>query len=350
MTSIDRTKPVMVTGATGYVAGRLVEKLLNEGVTVHAAVRNPDDKEKLKYLDAIAAKSKGTIKYFKADLLTPGSYNQAMKGCELVYHTASPFTVSVKDPQKDLVDPALKGTRNVLESVNDTTEVKRVVLTSSCVSIFGDTKDILSYPGKIATENNWNTSSSLKHQPYGYSKVLAEKEAWKINRSQNRWDMVVINPSLVIGPGINPNGTSESFSIIKMLGDGSLKSGAPGFDFGLVDVRDVALAHYNAGFIPEANGRNIIAADHRTMLQLAETLSNKFGNKYKFPNKSVPKFMVWLMAPTVGMKRKFISRNIPYPWVFDNSKSIQELGINYRSVDDSVVEFFQQIVDSGSIK
>lgn len=69
MTSIDRTKPVMVTGATGYVAGRLVEKLLNEGLTVHAAVRNPDDKEKLKYLDAIAAKSKGTIKYFKADLL-----------------------------------------------------------------------------------------------------------------------------------------------------------------------------------------------------------------------------------------------------------------------------------------
>ena len=69
MKTIDKTKPVMVTGATGYVAGRLIEKLLNDGLTVHAAVRNPDKKEKLKYLDAIAEKSKGSIKYYKADFI-----------------------------------------------------------------------------------------------------------------------------------------------------------------------------------------------------------------------------------------------------------------------------------------
>ena len=156
MTTIDKTKPVMVTGATGYVAGRLIEKLLNEGLTVHAAVRNPDKKEKLKYLDAIADSSKGEIRYFKADLLTPGSYDQAMQGCELVFHTASPFIVAVKDPQKDLVDPAVKGTTNVLESANKTTTVKRVVLTSSCASIYGDNRDILLYPNKIMTEKQWN--------------------------------------------------------------------------------------------------------------------------------------------------------------------------------------------------
>ena len=115
METIDKTKPVLVTGATGYVAGRLVEKLLSEGMTVHAAVRNPSDTEKTKYLDALASSLPGTIKYFKSELLDEGSYDEAMKDCEVVFHTASPFVRSVKDPQKDLVDPAKKGTRNVLE-------------------------------------------------------------------------------------------------------------------------------------------------------------------------------------------------------------------------------------------
>ena len=66
MNFIDTNKPVLVTGATGYVAGRLVEKLLTEGFIVHAAVRTPNDKDKTQYLDALAAKLPGEIKYFKS--------------------------------------------------------------------------------------------------------------------------------------------------------------------------------------------------------------------------------------------------------------------------------------------
>ena len=66
---IDKALPVMVTGATGYVAGRLVERLLNEGLTVHAPIRNPNNKDKVKYLNQLAEKSPGEIKYFQADLL-----------------------------------------------------------------------------------------------------------------------------------------------------------------------------------------------------------------------------------------------------------------------------------------
>ena len=118
MTYLDPSQPVMVTGATGYVAGWLVKKLLDEGFTVHAPVRSPDKPEKIKYLEQLAINAPGSIKYFKADLLDPGSYTEAMKGCQVVFHTASPFTTNVKDPQKDLVDPALEGTLNALDSVN----------------------------------------------------------------------------------------------------------------------------------------------------------------------------------------------------------------------------------------
>ena len=350
MKTINKNAPVLVTGATGYVAGWLVKKLLDEGHTVHAPVRDPKNAGKLQYLNEIAENSKGTIKYFKADLLENGSYNEAMKGCELVFHTASPFIATVKDPQKDLVDPALLGTKNVLKSVEETESVKRVVLTSSCAAIFGDAKDLLTYPNGKATEKQWNTSSNLDHQAYCYSKTVAEKAAWEIARGQNRWDMVVINPSLVIGPGINPNSTSESFTLIKQLGDGTMKMGVPDFSFGLVDVRDLGVAHYKAGYTPEANGRNIVANQAKTFLQLAQMLSEKYGKAFPFPKGTLPKWLVWLMGPVAGAPRKMIAKNVGYPWKFSNVKGIKELGITYRPIEESIIDFFQQMIDNGIVK
>lgn len=347
MTTIDKTKPVMITGATGYVAGRIVEKLLKEGLTIHAPIRNPDNQEKLKYLNEIADNSDGTIKYFKADLLTPDSYKEAMQECELVYHTASPFATSVKDAQRDLVAPALIGTENVLNTVNKVDSVKRVVLTSSCVSIIGDAKDLLELPNHVADENIWNSTSSVKHQPYNYSKTVAEKAAWKINKAQDRWDMVVINPSFVLGPGINPRSTSESFNIMKQMGDGSMKMGAPGLHIGIVDVRDLAIAHYNAGFIPEAEGRNIISNESYTILEMADFLRDKFGNNYPLPTKELPKWLVWLMGPLQGIPRKMVSKNFGYQWLVDNSKSKAKLDMTYRSPSTTLNDFFGQLVDNG---
>lgn len=350
MKNINKEKPVLVTGATGYVAGWIVKKLLDEGFTVHAPVRNPTDKDKLKYLNTLAQQAPGTIKYFKADLLELGSYDAAMEGCELVFHTASPFINNVADPQSDLVDPALIGTQNVLASVNKTESVKRVVLTSSVAAIIGDAIDCNKMPNGSATEAWWNVTSTLNHQPYNYSKTVAERAAWEINKKQERWDLIVINPSLVIGPGLNPFATSESFNIVRQIGDGSMRFGIPDFTIGVVDVRDLAQAHIIAAFKPEAAGRHIISAQNTGLFELAGILRRKFGNAYHFPTRLLPKALVWLLAPLAGFKRGMIKGNVGYPWRVDNTKSIQALGIQYRPVEESIVELFQQMIDSGIVK
>jgi nucleoside-diphosphate-sugar epimerase len=352
MITIDKEVPVMITGATGYVAGWIVKRLLDEGLTVHAPVRDPRNPEKLKHLNRIAENAPGKIIYFKADLLDQGSYAQAMAGCRIVFHTASPFKMDVADPQKELVDPAQLGTRNVLEEVNRTPSVKRVVLTSSCAAIYGDNADLAKTPNGIFTEEIWNTSSSLDHQPYSYSKTLAEKEAWKISEKQTRWDLIAINPSFVIGPGINPYATSESFRLIRQFGDGSLKFGAPRVGLGVVDVRDLAEAHFKAAFTPEAKGRYIISGHNTDFPRLAEALCDKFGDDYPIPRKVMPKWLVWLVAPMVNkaMTRKWVSRNVNRPWIADSSKSVQELGMRYRPMKDSMVDFFQQMIDSGQLQ
>ena len=92
-------------------------------------------KEKLIYLDELAENSKGRIEYFETDLLIDGSYQNAMEGCELVFHIASPFIMDSKDPLKEVIDPALNGTKNVLNSVNVIKSVKKVVVKSSVADI-----------------------------------------------------------------------------------------------------------------------------------------------------------------------------------------------------------------------
>lgn len=348
--AVDTSKPVLVTGATGYVAGWIVKRLLEEGVTVHATVRNPQDQGKVKHLSELAAQSPGTLRLFKADLLDQGSFAEAMAGCSIVFHTASPFTLAIRDPQKELVDPALLGTRNVLETASRTASVKRVVLTSSCAAIYGDNADVGAAPGGVLTEAVWNTSSSLGHAPYSYSKTVAEREAWEIARRQASWELVVINPSLVIGPAVNPHGTSESFNIIRQMGDGRMKAGVPDLGLGAVDVRDLAEAHLRAAYLPKAGGRNIISGHNTSLLGIARALLPKF-EAYPVPRRNLPNWLVWLVAPLVdkSMTRKFISRNVGFVWRADSGKSVRDLGMAYRPLETSIRDMFQQMIDNGLI-
>ncbi len=115
---IDPSAPVLITGANGYIASWLVKYLLESGHDVHATVRDPSNPDKVGHLRALADGASGTLTLFAADLLDDRAFDEAMAGCELVFHTASPFILSVKDPQRDLVDPAVQGTRNALGSAN----------------------------------------------------------------------------------------------------------------------------------------------------------------------------------------------------------------------------------------
>lgn len=352
MSKIDFSKPVLVTGANGYVASWLVKQLLEVGFTVHAAVRNPENKEKIAHLKELANAAKGSIKFFATDLLSPDSYKEAMEGCGLVYHTASPFTIDVKDPQKELIEPAVNGTANVLNTAKENTSVKRVVVTSSCAAIYTDAVDTINAPEGSLTEEVWNTTASIDYQPYSLSKTLAEKKAWEIADKQSQWDLIVINPCLVLGPALNPkNTTSESKNILKMLGDGQMKMGAPRLGAGVVDVRDVALAHYKAGITKNASGRYITAAHETNFLEMGLELLPKYGDRYPLPKKAIPKWLIMIVGPLTNKSftRKFIRNNVDVQWKADNSKIKKELGIKFRPLRETMEDAFQSLIDAGLI-
>mmetsp|Transcript_6841 Transcript_6841/g.13924 ORF Transcript_6841/g.13924 Transcript_6841/m.13924 type:complete len:373 (-) Transcript_6841:141-1259(-) len=355
--SVDTSKPVLVTGATGYIAGVLIQKLLQQGLTVHATARSTQP-DKVKFLTDMAnQEEKGTLKLFEADLLQPGSFAEAMKGCAIVFHTASPFNVSTKlNPKNDLIDPAVKGVENVLEQANQTSSVKRVIYTSSSGAVHADAADCFDAPNGTLTEEQWNTTASLSHQPYYYAKTLAEQKAWEIHRNQSQWTMAVMIPTLVQGPGLKYYPSSQSNQLFSNFANGEWKGGAPNLPMAVVDIRDVAEAHLASAYLPEEEqfeSRVILSGTNASFPAMAQVLHAQFGKQYPklIPQGSmkVPKFMIWLLAPYLDdtLTRKNVARNYNYSLNVDNSKSKKVLGMEYISLEQTMKDMFEFFVAQG---
>lgn len=338
---MNKEKPILVTGGTGYIASWIVKYLLEKDYIVHTTVRNLKDEEKYSHLKKL---DNGKLKFFEADLLMEGSFLEAMKDSEIVIHTASPFVVkNISDVKKQLIDPAKLGTRNVLNSVNKTSTVKKVILTSSVAAIHSDNKDVLFSKDKKFTEEYWNLTSSETKNPYPYSKLLAEKEAWGISEKQKNWELVVLNPAFVLGPSLSKRKDSTSIDTMIQLGNGTFFLGVPEMYFGVVDVRDVAIAHIKA-FEENATGRHILCSDSIELFEMGKILKSYYP-KFLFPISKVPYFLIWTIAPLIGFTREYIENNIGFKVIYDNSYSKKDLKMEFREIKDTLKDHYAQLIE-----
>lgn len=336
-------KTILVTGGTGYIGSWIVKFLLEKGYSVRVTVRDKSKTSRYEHLVTLAQNTSGSLEVWSANLTQEGSFDEAAKGADAIIHVASPFTLRFKDAQRDLIEPALKGTQNVLNAATKSATVKRVVLTSSVAAVHGDNADMAEKGLTEFTEEHFNTSSSPKHQPYSYSKVLAEKEAWRIAESQNQWKLVVINPSFVMGPSLANSSDSESLNFMKDLLKGKFLMGAPNLMFGFVDVRDVAQAHVLALENENAEGRHILAHSTMNVMQLAQVVKKLYGKKYAMPLTIAPKFLLYLIGGLFGVTPKFVKRNIGHTIKLNTQRSRVKLGLQYRSFDETVKDMVEQM-------
>ncbi|ONK55213.1 uncharacterized protein A4U43_UnF6340 [Asparagus officinalis] len=208
------------------------------------------DPKKTEHLRALYGANE-RLHLIKANLLEEGSFDSVVDGCEGVFHTASPFYHDVTDPQAELIDPAVKGTLNVLGSCIKTPSVKRVIVTSSIAAV--------AYNGRprtpdVVVDETWFSNSEFCRMSklwYVLSKTLAEEAAWKFAK-ENSIDMVTINPGMVIGPLLQPTLNTSSAAILNLIKGVSTY---PNAAFTWVSVQDVAKAHILAYEVPTASGR-----------------------------------------------------------------------------------------------
>ncbi|CAL8462009.1 g1540 [Coccomyxa elongata] len=267
---------VTVTGASGFIASELVKQLLEKGYNVRGTVRSLKKQEKVAHLKALNEALPGNLTLHEADLLQEGSFDEVVRGSDYVFHTASPFFMGSDNPQKDLVDPAVKGTTTVLRSVAKSKDtVKRVVLTSSVAAIMKMKKGPLK--GKVFTDEDWNDEATVNEGSYEYSKTQAEKAARELAEKEG-FEIVTIHPSFVMGPVIFDR--ADATSIVTMKG--FVEHGQYSFFPWHCDVRDIARAHVLAAEVPTASGRYIVSNPPVPTKVISQELSDRFP-QYKFP-------------------------------------------------------------------
>ena len=152
--------------------------------------------------------------------------------------------------------------------------IKRVVITSSVASVMFQSEETKK---DLYTEDDWSNLKACG--AYEKSKTMAEQAAWDFLKAlpeNERFELVIINPSLILGPSlISTDFTSGQ--IIKNIMDGKLP-GMPKIMFPIVDVRDVALAHLRGIKIPEAkNQRFILSCKALWFKEIANALKNEYG-------------------------------------------------------------------------
>ncbi len=235
-----------------------------------------------------------------ADLLDDGAFDRAAAGCEYVLHMASPYVLDAKDPQRDLVDPAV-------------------------------------------TEADWNTKSTLQRNAYYLSKTLAEKAGWRFVEEQKpTFDLVVVNPFLVIGPSLSPGINTSNQLFVDLL-----KGAYPGvmnLTWGFVDVRDAATAHVAAMETVAAKGRYICAGETIAMRALVELLAtNGYEDGYALPKRGLDcgvgdfavKLSSYFQPKGVGSYLRTHVGRVPR---YDNGKIQRELGVKFRPVQESILD------------
>ncbi|XP_052187232.1 tetraketide alpha-pyrone reductase 2 isoform X2 [Diospyros lotus] len=258
-----------VTGGTGLIGASIVKSLLEKGHIVRTTVRDPENVEKVGFLWQLQG-AKERLKIFQADVKVEGSFDESIQGVDGVFHAAAPVLVPHDENiQLTLVDPAIKGTLNVLSSCKKSSSVRRVVLTSSCSAIRyrADAQQV-----SPLNESHWSDLEYCKQYNlwYAYAKTLAEKEAWRA-ASEIGIDLVVVNPSYVVGPLITPQPTSS-------------RGEYPNQALGFVHTDDMVAAHILAMEKREASGRIICSSSVAHWSEIMEMLRAKYPS-YPFESK-----------------------------------------------------------------
>ncbi|KAK6925599.1 NAD-dependent epimerase/dehydratase [Dillenia turbinata] len=312
------TKTVCVTGASGYIASWIVKFLLQRGYTVKATVRDPEDPKKTEHLLSLEG-AKERLHLFRANLLEEGSFDSVVEGCEGVFHTASPFYHAVTDPQAELIDPAVKGTLNVLGSCAKFPKIKRVVLTSSIAAVAFNGKP---RTPEVVVDETWFSDPEFCEQSqmwYVLSKTLSEGAAWKFVKEKGI-DMVAINPAMVIGPLLQPTLNTSAATILNLINGAET---FPNASFGWVNVKDVANAHILAYEIPSACGRHCLVERVTHCSELVKILHELY--------------------PDIHLPQK-CADDKPFVPIYQVSKEkAKSLGIDYIPLDVSLKETVESL-------
>ncbi len=282
---------VLLTGASGFIGLHCTRLLLQSGFKVRGTIRNQEKKNLVRNLMAANDCDANILELTQLDLTSDFGWDAAMQGCDYVMHVASPFWIANPKNESDMLIPAVEGTLRVLRAAKKA-QVKRVVLTSSIVSMMSSIRRGLFTPDDWTDVNYPDLSTYIK------SKTLAEQAAWDFvnkNKGSTKLELVVIAPGGVFGPPVGDDISGQSLAVLTKMLDGKVPM-VPDAAFPMVDVRDVAQLHVSAVKNEKASGERFIASGAEP-ISFADAAQILLDAGYRGPStKKAPRWLLRTLA------------------------------------------------------
>lgn len=256
---------ILVTGGTGLVGAHLLFDLCKSGKQVRALKRNistiANVEKVFSYYSTNSIELLKNIDWVDVDLLDVYSLIEAMEGITEVYHCAAMVSFEPKH-ETEMMKINVEGTANMVNAALEK-GVKKFCHVSSIATIGRSEHVSLS-----AEDTFWK--SSPDNSNYSISKYAAEREVWRA--SEEGLDVIIVNPSLIIGPGNWEQSSSNMFRK-GFKGIKYYTNGANGF----VDVRDVAALMILLMDSKIKNQRFILNAENTSYKYFFDLMHQEFG-------------------------------------------------------------------------
>jgi dihydroflavonol-4-reductase len=340
---------VLLTGASGYIGKHITLQLLNQGYKVRASVRSLSKSTEVKnavkthLLDSSDLDSRLT--FVELDLDKDSGWDAALKGIDVLMHTASPFPIASPKDENDLIRPAVDGTLRALKAAKSA-GVNRVILTSSNAAVYGC--DLPAGKSEY-DETMWtDVNHPIGRVAYTKSKTLAEKAAWDFVSSQApQIELTTINPVLVLGAPLD-NNFGSSISVVERIMKGKDPM-LPDLRFSIVDVRDVAQMHVQAIKNDATKGERILAASETySFVGIAKYIKSIYP-KSKIKTGKAPSALIKFLSLFDG-EIKAVLPLLGKPMITSNKKAQKLLGIKFIPVEVTLKESAAYLVKNGFIK
>jgi nucleoside-diphosphate-sugar epimerase len=310
---------LLVTGGTGFLGANLVPKLVAAGHEVRIIGRSKPSPPGL-----------ARAEFVQGDLKNRETVRRALEGVEAVYHLAGLVSFQDKDARR-MYELHVDATRELLRDVRES-GVQRVILASTSGTI------AVSKEERVGTEADGYPIEVVGRWPYYLSKIYEEKLALEYCR-QHAIPLVVLNPSLLMGPG--DDRLSSTWTVLKFL-QGEIPA-MPGGGMSFVDVRDLADAFVNALTRGEVYGRHLMGVNlsMADFFHRLERLSGVAAPRLKLPSrvnvlgaKVLEQVAKWRgTKPTLDPQEVDIGEH--WFWL-DSSKAERELGFKARDVHETL--------------
>ena len=334
---------VLVTGASGYIGSHVVANLLSKGMKVRATVRDSSDPERVGHLESLPVSDGGGLEIVEMDLLDSESVQRAVSDCQSVIHTAAVVVLKSKRAQKEIVDPSVVGTRNILDAIDASSTVRSLVHTSSTAAIRPRSWE----DGQTLTTDTWANDATIEENPYGLAKYSAEKlvRDWH-SSTESPVRMVTINPCVVLGPPLSKRHLRGSPSFLMMLLRREIPFVIP-MHISIVDVRDVAEAHVRALTMGEDAGRYLVVSGQMWWKEIARAIKAE-NPTLRVPTRQIPyslSLIVSMFHPRVSLSwaRMHLGKRL----FWDSSPAQRDLGMSWRKPRDSVLDTIPPILENG---